>query len=121
MPTRAVFSSDLQQEGLDISATMVPLVSWGPSQGRHPPEARVLVPAWRALQTDEVTGFRAECVSVDEKEKCCFDDLSVPGAAVKSVCPVTMILDSESGISTMPESVMQNCRLPFPMFRSWGR
>ena len=44
-------------------------------------------------------------MAVDEKEECCLADLSVPGAAVKSVCPVTAILDSVSGISTMSESV----------------
>ena len=44
-PTRAVFLSDGQQEGLDISATVVPPVSWMPSQGRQPPEAGVPVPA----------------------------------------------------------------------------
>ena len=43
-------------------------------------------------------------MAVDEKEKCCLADLYVPGAAVKSVCPVTAILDSGSGISTMSES-----------------
>ena len=44
-------------------------------------------------------GFGVEGVAVDEKEKCCLADLSVPGAAVKSVCPVTAVLGSGSGIS----------------------
>ena len=39
------------------------------------------------------------------KEKGCLTDLSVSGAALKSVCPVTAILDSGSGISTMSEAV----------------
>ena len=63
------------------------------------------VPAWRALQTDEVTGIGAEGVAVNNKEKCCLTDMSVSGAAVKSVCSVTTILDSKSGISTMSEGV----------------
>ena len=104
-PTRAVFSSDGQQEGLDIRATVVPPVSSVPSQGRQPPEAVEPLPAWRTVQTDEVTGFRAEGMAVDEKEKGSLANLSVPGTAVKSVCPVTAILDSGSGISTMSESV----------------
>ena len=83
----------------------MPPVSSVPSQGRQPLEAEAPVPAWCALQADEVTGFRAEGVAIDEKEKCCLANLSVPGAAVKSVCPVTAILDSGSGISTMSESV----------------
>ena len=70
-PSRAVFSSDGQQEVLEISITEVPPVSSVPSQGRQSPEAGAPVPAWRALQTDAATGFRAEGVTVDEKEKCC--------------------------------------------------
>ena len=74
-------------------------------QGRQPPGAETPVPAWRALQSDKVTGFRAEGEAVDEKEKCCLADLSVSGAAVESVCPATAILDSGSGISTISESL----------------
>ena len=107
-------SSDGQQEGLDISATVVPPMSSVPSQGRQPPEAGARVPAWRALQTDEVTRFRAEGVADDEKGKCCLADLPVPGAAVKSVCPVTAILDSESGISVMSESVAAKLQAAVP-------
>ena len=115
-PTHAVFSSDGQQESLDISATMVPPVLSVPSQGRQPPETEVPVPAWCALQTDEDIGFWAKSAAVDEKEKCCLADLSVPGAVVKSVYPVIAILVSGSCISTMSESVPQNCRPPFPTF-----
>ena len=97
-PTRVVFTSDRQQEGLDVSATLVPPLSSVPSQGRQPPGAGAPVSAWRTLQTDDVTGFRAEGMAVDEKEKCCLADLFVAGAAVKSVGPVTEILDSGSGI-----------------------
>ena len=69
MPTRAFFWSNGQQEGLDISTTVEPPASSVPSQGRQPSEAEVLVPAWRALQTNEVTGFRVEGVAIDEKNK----------------------------------------------------
>ena len=44
-------------------------------------------------------------MAVDEKDNYCLADLSIPEAAVKSRCPVTAILDSGSGISTMSESV----------------
>ena len=50
--------------------------------------------------------FRAEGVTVDEKNKSCLADLSIPGAAVKLVCPLTAILDSGSGISTISESIV---------------
>ena len=93
---------------------MLPPVSSMPSQRRQPPEAGAPVPAWRTLQTDEVTGFWVEVVAVYEKEKCCLTDLSVPGAAVKSVWPVTVILDSGSGISTMSESVAAKLQAAVP-------
>ena len=65
----------------------MPPVSSVPSQRRQPSEAGPPVPAWNALQTDEITTFRAEGVTVDEKNKSCLADLSIPGAAVKLVCP----------------------------------
>ena len=113
-PTRAVFSNVGQQEGLDIRATVMPPVSSVPFQGRQPSEAGASVPAWRALQIDEVTRFRAEGEVVDEKDKCCLSDLSVPGAAVKAVCPVTAISYSGSGISTMSESVAAKLKAAVP-------
>ena len=113
-PTRAVFWNVGQQEGLDISATVMPPASSVPSQGQQPPEVGASVPAWRALQIDEVTRFWAEGEVVDEKEKCCLSDLSVPGAAVKAVCPVTAILYSESGISTTSESVDARLKAAVP-------
>ena len=41
-------------------------------------------------------------------------DLSVPGAAAKSVCPGTTILDSGSGISTISESVAPKLQTAVP-------
>ena len=75
-------------------------------------EAGALGPARRALQTNEVTGFRPEGVAVDRKEKCCLADLSIPGAAVESVCPVLAILDSGSGISTMSVAAKLQAAVP---------
>ena len=83
----------------------MPPVSSVPSQDRQPPATEAPVAAWRALQTDGVTGFPGEGVAADKKEKCFLTNLSVPGAAVKLVCPVTVILDPEPGISTISESV----------------
>ena len=103
MPTRALFSSDRQQEGLNISSTVVPPVSAVPFQGRQPPEAGAPIVAWHALQTNDITRFRAEGMAVDEKQKCCLADSPVPRHAVESVFPMKSILDSGSGISTMSE------------------
>ena len=73
------------------------------------------VPAWRALRTNEVNGFRTKGVlTVDVKEKCCLADLSVPGAAVKSMGLVTAILDSTPCISTMSESVAAKLQAAVP-------
>ena len=91
---------------------MVPPVSSVPSQGRQLPCSPV--PAWRALRTDEVIGFRAEGVANDEKDKCSLANLAVSRDTVKSVCPVTVILDSGSGISTMSESVATKLQAAVP-------
>ena len=119
-PTHAVFSSVRQQEGLDISATVVPPVSSVPSQGRQPPEAGAPILACRVLQIDEVNDFWAESVAVDEKEKFCLADLSVPRAAVKPVCPVTAILDSGSGILSTSESVAAKLQAAVPDVQTVG-
>ena len=50
-------------------------------------------------------------MAVDDKNKYYFADLSVPGAAVESVCLVTMILDSGSGISTMSKSLAEKLQV----------
>ena len=113
-PTRAVSSIDGQQESLNISATMVPPMTSVPSQGQQPPGAEAPVPAWRALQTDEVTGFWPKDVTVEQKDKYCLADLSVPGVLDKSVCPVTAILNSGCGILTMPKSVSAKLRAAVP-------
>ena len=42
------------------------------------------------------------------------DGLSIPGAAVESVCPVMAILDTGSGISTMSESVVEKLQAAVP-------
>ena len=59
-------------------------------------------------------------MAVDEKEKCCLADLSVPGAAVKSVCSATEILDSRSGISTLLESVAAKLHVTVPAVQIVG-
>ena len=41
-------------------------------------------------------------------------DLSVPGGAVKLVCPMTAILDSKSGILTMSDSVAAKLQAAVP-------
>ena len=92
---------------------MVPPVSSVPSRGRQPLEGAP-VPAWRALQTNEATVFRAEGVTIDEKGKWCLADLSVSGAAIESVCPVTAIFYLGSGILTVSESVAAKLQTALP-------
>ena len=100
---------------MDISATAVPPVSSVPSQENdslrrqgHPFQRDVL---YKLLG---LPGFGTEGVDVDEKEKCFLADLSVARAAVKSVSPVTVILVSRSGISTMSESVTAKLQAAVP-------
>ena len=47
-------------------------------------------------------------------------DLYIPGAAAKSVCAVTAILDSGSGISTMSESVAAKLQAAVPDVQNVG-
>ena len=91
-----------------------------PFQERQPPKVGAPVSAWRALQTDEFTVFRAERLAINDKAKCCLVDLYVPGAAVKSVCPVIAILDSGSGISTMSKSVAAKLQAAVPAVQIVG-
>ena len=57
---------------------------------------------------------------VGEKMKCCLADLSVPEATIKSVCPVTTILDSGSGISTVSEGVAVKLQVTVPVVQIVG-
>ena len=80
-PTRTASSTDGQQEGLVISVNVVPPVSLVPSQKRKTASSgRGARSSGVCLLTGEATGFRAQGVAVNEKEKCSLVDLSVPGA-----------------------------------------
>ena len=59
-------------------------------------------------------------MTVGEKEKCYLADLSIPDAAVKLVCPVTTILDSGSGISTMLEKLVAKLQAVGPAVQNVG-
>ena len=58
-------------------------------------------PAWRTLEAGEVPGFLLRGLVADNKNRWCLADLSVPSGGAKGVCPVTTIVDSGAGITTM--------------------
>ena len=59
------------------------------------------VPVFRGVLPGGMSGFSAEGVAVDEREKWCQASLSVPGAADMTAVADVVILDSGSGIMTM--------------------
>ena len=59
------------------------------------------VPVFRGVLPGGMSGFSAEGVAVDEREKWCQASLSVPGAADMTAVDAVGILDSGFGIKTM--------------------
>ena len=52
-------------------------------------------------------------MAIDEEE-CYSADFSILGTVVKSVCPVTTMLNSGSGITTMSESMAAKLQVAVP-------
>ena len=61
-----------------------------------------------------MSGFSAEGVAVDEREKWCQASLSVPGAAVMAAVDAVAVLDSGSGITTMSAGIANKLQAAFP-------
>ena len=61
-----------------------------------------------------MSGFSAEGVAVDEREKWCQVSLSVPGAAVMAAVDAVVILDSGSGMTTMSAGIANKLQAAFP-------
>ena len=61
-----------------------------------------------------MSGFSAERVAVDEREKWCQASLSVPGAAVMAAVDAVAILDWGSGITTMSARIANKLQAAFP-------
>ena len=61
-----------------------------------------------------MSGFSAEGVAVDERERWCQVSLSVPGAADMTAVNAVAILDSGSGITTMSAGITTKLQAAFP-------
>ena len=61
-----------------------------------------------------MSGFCAEGVAVDEREKWCQASLSVPEAAVIAAVDAVAILDSGSGITIMSAGIANKLQAEFP-------
>ena len=61
-----------------------------------------------------MSGFGSEGVAVDEREKWCQVSWSAPGAAVMAAVDAVAILDSGSGITTMPTGIANKLQAAFP-------
>ena len=61
-----------------------------------------------------MSGFGAEGVAVDEREKWFQANLSVPGAADMTAVDAVAILDSGSGITTMSVEIANKLQAAFP-------
>lgn len=82
-----------------------------PAVRHRPPEPQApYLPAWCGMSAGVRPGFGAKEVTVDEQERYCLVDLSVPGTQVMTVGPVTVTLDSGSAFTTMLASVAAKLR-----------
>ena len=87
----------------------------------EPGESGPYVPAFRGLLPGGISGFGAEFVAVDEGEKWCQANLSVPEAADMTVVDAVTMLDLRSGITTTYLlGSRTSCKRRFLMYKLWG-
>ena len=72
------------------------------------------VPVFRGVLPGGMSGFSAEGVAVDEREKWCQASLSVPGAADMTAVDAVAILHSGFGITTMSVGIANKLQAAFP-------
>ena len=79
------------------------------------------VPAFRGLLPGGMSGFGAEFVAVDEGEKWCQANLSVPEAADMTAVDAVTVLDLGSGITTTYLlGSRTSCKQRFLMYKLWS-
>ena len=126
----AVFSGDTEPAGAGRvteslpphptpSSTTAPASVNAPAAD-GPGESGPYVPAFRGVLPGGMSGFSAEGVAVDEREKSCQVSLSVPGAAVMAV--VDAVAYSTRGLVSRPclLGLRTSCKRHFLMFKLWG-
>ena len=77
-------------------------------------ESGPYVPVLREVLPGGMSGFGAEGVAVDEREKCCQASLSMPGVADMMAVDAVAILDSGSGIKTTSAGIARKLPTAFP-------
>ena len=120
----AVFSGDTKPAGAGRATDFlpphpVPSSANAPASGNAPAadgpgESGPCVPAFRGVLPGSMSGFCAEGVAVDEREKWCQASLSVPEAAVIAAVDAVAILDSGSGITIMSAGIANKLQAEFP-------
>eukprot|EP00903_Cladosiphon_okamuranus_P006086 g5996.t1 len=79
-------------------------------EGAAPVDAGAKVSSWRAV----APGGQPGDVEVDAADGTRLVDLSIPGAAHPTVCPVKAVLDSGAGLGTIPPSIARRMQDVFP-------
>eukprot|EP00903_Cladosiphon_okamuranus_P005335 g5333.t1 len=79
-------------------------------EGAAPVDAGAKVSSWRAV----APGGQPGDVAVDAADGTRLVDLSIPGAAHPTVCPVKAVLDSGAGLGTIPPSIARRMQDVFP-------
>ena len=121
---RAVFSSDTEPPGAGRATAFLPphpIPSFANNPASEnapaadgPGESGPYAPAFRGVLPGGISGFSAEGMAVDEREKWCQVRCSVPEAAVMAAVDAVAILDSGSGITTMSAGIANKLQAALP-------
>ena len=85
-----------------------------------PGESEPYVPAFRGVLPGRMSGFGAEGVAVDDREKWCQASLLVPGAADMTAAVAVAIFDSGSGITIISVGIANKLQAAFPDVQAVG-
>ena len=120
---RLVFSCDTEPAGAGRATAFLPPhpipssanapASVNAPAADEPGESGPYVPAFHGVLPGSMSGFSAEGVAVDERERWCQASLSVPGATVMATVDAVAILDSGSGITTMSAGIANKFQAAF--------
>eukprot|EP00903_Cladosiphon_okamuranus_P012037 g11302.t1 len=73
--------------------------------------------SWRSVAAEGASALLSDEVAVEPCEQSCLVDLSIPGVAHPTVCPVKAVLDSGAGISTLSTCHVRKLQDAFPDVR----
>eukprot|EP00903_Cladosiphon_okamuranus_P015275 g14116.t1 len=93
----------------------LPAAGGGPSGDAPAPVS--VTSSWRSVAAEGASALLSDEVAVEPCEQSCLVDLSIPGAAHPTVCPVKAVLDSGAGISTLSTCHVRKLQEAFPDVR----